>query len=214
MNIILQFVLVNVVVAVLMKHLEESNATNQAELEEDGDLAEIEREKRAEEHAAKCTSPANRNPDSNQARSPMRVSSARQSVDVSAVTEKSEENTASPLTLTTTVGPTTHDTITNRIELTLMATKAEIEEEKEVIESPISSSINVPVINVTKTVEDEDPHSSLSTLNRDHTSEMKKSFEEYDPESTEEELKQKGLRTFSISSLMQSFQSFGEISTV
>ena len=209
----LQFVLVNVVVAVLMKHLEESNATNQAELEEDGDLAEIEREKRAEEHAAKCTSPINRNSDSNQeANQPIRVSSPRQSVDISAVTEKREENTASPLTLTTTVGPTTTDTITtNRIELTLMATKAEIEEEKDE-SSPISSSINVPVINVTTTIEDdEDPHSSLSTLNRDNTSDMKKSFEEYDPESTEEELNKKGLF---FCQLFPQFRSLDKISTM
>lgn len=177
-----------------MKHLEESNATNQAELEEDGDLAEIEREKRAEEHAAKCASPANRQgPDSNAPNTSIPVStSTRPSVDASPYKQERDE-TVSPVTLTTTVGPTTHDTLTNRIELSLMATKAEIEEEKE--ESPVSSSINVPVINVTK--EEDDPHSSMSTLNREDSA-MKKSFEEYDPESTEEELKPKGIYNFSL----------------
>ena len=190
---LLQFVLVNVVVAVLMKHLEESNATNQAELEEDGDLAEIEREKRAEEHAAKCASPSNRQPDLNAHDTSVPVStSTRPSVDASPHRQERAE-TVSPVTLTTTVGPTTHETLTNRIELSLMATKAEIEEEKE--ESPVSSSVNVPVINVTK--EEEDPHSSMSTLNRDDSA-MKKSFEEYDPESTEEELIPKGTLDFAL----------------
>ena len=178
-----QFVLVNVVVAVLMKHLEESNATNQAELEEDGDLAEIEREKRAEEHAARCASPTNRQTQNNSRRP-----SNRDSVEIP--TKADRDETASPVTLTTTVGPTTHDTINNRIELNIMA-KAEIEEEPNVspVVSPVSSSINVPVISVTK--DDEDPHSSLSTLNRDDSA-MKKSFDDYEHESTEEELRQKG----------------------
>ena len=165
-----------------MKHLEESNATNQAELEEDGDLAEIEREKRAEEHAARCASPSNRQTQNNSMRA-----SNRDSVEIPA---PNRDETASPVTLTTTVGPTTHDTINNRIELTMMA-KAEIEEEPNVspVVSPVSSSINVPVISVTK--DDEDPHSSLSTLNRDDSA-MKKSFDDYEHESTEEELRQKG----------------------
>ena len=45
--------LVNVVVAVLMKHLEESNATNVAEMEEEADLADVEKaaKKEAEKQA-------------------------------------------------------------------------------------------------------------------------------------------------------------------
>ena len=98
-----------------MKHLEESNATNQAELEENSDLAEIEREKTAEEHAARCASPSNRQTQNNSMRA-----SNRDSVEIPA---PNRDETASAVTLTTTVGPTTHDTINNRIENTKQSTE-------------------------------------------------------------------------------------------
>jgi hypothetical protein len=182
-----QFVLVNVVVAVLMKHLEESNATNVAEMEEEADLADVEKAakkeaekqpKAAAEQATTMTAPTGDN-SLNSSRSDQAL--ANQLVNQKSIPSEPVDlredlpDDTEPEFISEQISPTDPD-------------------------KPDGSSA-IPIINISQHDEDTkqldedisflDVQSSLSTLNREECL-IKKSFEDYDEheeQSTEDEIK-------------------------
>ena len=185
--------LVNVVVAVLMKHLEESNATNVAEMEEEADLADV--EKAAKKEAEKQAQAAAEQAATMAAQATNRDNSLHSSRSDQALANQLVNQKSIPSEPVDLREDLPDDTEPEFISEQISPTDPD---------KPDGGSSAIPIINISQHDDDSkqleedisclDVQSSLSTLNRDECL-IKKSFEDYDEheeQSTEDEIKPTG----------------------
>ena len=183
--------LVNVVVAVLMKHLEESNATNVAEMEEEADLADV--EKAAKKEAEKQAQAAAEQAATMAAQATNRDNSLHSSRSDQAMANQLVNQKSIPSEPVDLREDLPDDTEPEFISEQISPTDPD---------KPDGSSA-IPIINISQHDDSDSKQleedisclqSSLSTLNRDECL-IKKSFEDYDEheeQSTEDEIKPTG----------------------